>query len=238
MKNVSIKLFIIFTIFHMMFAHANCVEPKSVPQYGYGKLFYGGKPHTQPKIYPLQESLVYNSGSSQVAEEDNSPYGKNVSVFISEKLVLPNVVIDVKINNDSDALIAMPKKNIPNNEGLAGENFLINSDCIRLDYLGPLVNFGSHYNYPDDYISINPGSSYTTRIYLNEYYHFLPGEHHYNVEMLKIPILVKKGIGWERVVIRSNKISLKVDGLLLSTRIKSSYCSKQKCNASDVRWVD
>ena len=238
MRNIFKCFFMLFIFFHITFLNAGCIEPKSVPQYGYGKFFYGKKQHAQQMIYLLSESLEYNSGISHMEQEYTGHNASNVSVFISAKLIAKHVIISVKVNNDSDKIIAIPKKNIPNNEGLAGPNFLISSECIRLDYLGPLVSFGGNYTYPDDYISIKPGASYMEEVYLDEYYSFIPGRHYYNIKMPEVPILVKQRNQWSEFIVRSNGILLKIDSLLLNEKIKASYCANKKCNADDIRWID
>jgi len=228
----------LFILFHVTFVNASCIEPKNVPQYGYGKLFYGKKQHAQQMIYLLSDALEYNSEISHMDQEYTYHNASNVTVFISAKLVPEHVIISVKVNNDSDKIIAIPKKNIPNNEGLAGPNFLITSECIRIDYLGPLVNFGGDYTYPDNYISIKPGASYMAEVYLDEYYSFIPGRHYYSIKMAEIPILVKQINQWNEFIVRANGISLKIDSLLLNKKIKASYCVNKKCNADDIRWID
>lgn len=243
MRNVSQYFFylFIFLLFHVtpVFATRNCDGSNVVPQYGFGKLYYEGELHSRESIYPLSEALEYNFKSSKAATTERLyNNAKDVSAFIGVNTIGDHVIVTFKVNNDSKTTIAIPKKNIPNNEGLAGSVFFITSECVNLDYLGPVVNFGGDYIYPEDYVSIKPGGVFIEMISLDEYYHFLPGRHYYEIEIPNIPVLFKKKATWDELITGTNKITVKVDSLFVNRKIKASYCVSRKCDWADIRWIN
>lgn len=238
MKDIIIFFLCISILLYSCWSIADCAIPKNSPQYGYGKYFYGGKVNIRPEVYALNNDIVYNAAESYMNEpdEDMPNFADNVSVFMTAKLDDNHVIANVIINNDSDTTIYIPKKNIPNNGGIAGPNFKIHSECIYLDYLGPLVNFGGHYTHSSDYVTIGSGGSFSERIFLDQYFHFLPGRHNYIIEIPFIPISFKNKRKWIEVRSKSNQVNIRVDSLFLNKKIRATYCSGGICNNS-VRWI-
>lgn len=182
-------------------------------KYGYGKLFYNGVVHPDEAIYPLRMQHTYNAPDPI---NDNRIYKENplqshaLKTFIKAKALEDNVEINVSVENKSDKTIVIPKKNTAVEGRLSNPIFSITSGCIYLDYVGGLVNFGSVYQYPDDYVTIEPGHKYETIVKLVNYYHFLPGVHAYEILIPEIPFSFKDDIGNGELFVESNKIHLTI----------------------------
>lgn len=180
-------------------------------QYGYGKLFYNGVAHTNEAIYPLRMQQAYNApdpiNDNRIYKE-NSLQSHALKIVIKAEELEGN--INVSVENKSDKSIVIPKKNTAVEGRLSNPIFSITSGCIYLDYVGELVNFGSVYQYPDDYVTIESDHKYETIVKLGRYYHFLPSVHAYEIFIPETPFYFKDKIGSDELFVESNKIHITI----------------------------
>ena len=151
----------------------------------------------------MKDNIISQEYSSQI---------RPLEIIINASQLNNDVKVYVSAKNNSKETIIIPKKNIPFNGALSNPIFSIISECIRLDYVGQIVNFGSVYQYPEDYVTIEPDHQYHASINLGRYYHFLPGVHTYAVFIPMVPFLFKKSIKDDESSVRSNTIHLTVKG--------------------------
>ncbi|EOV9018260.1 hypothetical protein ACN6UQ_003426 [Cronobacter muytjensii] len=184
---------------------------------------------------------VHSLYGTDQAEEDCAYYysdTKNEVEKIKRK-VLFNISIN-KVSNDLYALAHIINKSevslyvwkgdfFPLKKQLSGDFFNLISEKVRMDYLGAKVNFGAAPDSYSDFIEIVPGGEIKERIKLNEYYHFLPGQHSYNVGTISIPFIRKLRTGEEYATpenafwVRSNRIIITVDGNDIKDTIAQFY---------------
>ncbi|MFW0764837.1 hypothetical protein ACN0IV_03210 [Trabulsiella odontotermitis] len=226
MKSSIKHILLLLRIFFSSYTFLQISICKEEPLYGYGKKFYNNTAHDIEKIYPLESELKYNSNSSSLYD-DESQKSENafVQITIDGNISDNHVIVNISLPNHTDNLLIVPKKNLSFQGRIANPVFSILSECIRLDYLGPYVNFGMEYVYPDDFIIIEPDKTFNDSIYLDEYYHFLPGEHQYEIHMVNIPVSFNPDNATEEndISINSNRIVLKIDGNKIARNIKTGY---------------
>lgn len=207
--NIKYRLFI-FLIFisHFTFAMTGETICKNSPKYGYGKLYYYNSIHTKENLYLLSFENKYGG-----VEKDTKKNTNNISAFIKITIggVILNghVVIDTIVNNKTASEIIIPKKNFVFEEKLSNPIFNITSGCVLFDYTGQIVNYGSKYNYPDDFIVIKKYGSYHSRVFLDNYYKFLPGINEYKIIIPEIPFSFKDKRE-EEFIASSNEILIRV----------------------------
>ncbi|KNC93004.1 hypothetical protein GM30_14560 [Trabulsiella odontotermitis] len=192
------------------------------PQYGYGKRFYDNVAHDVEKIYPLKSELKYNSNPDNEIKKDKINI---IQASITGNVADSHVMVTISLVNNTKSPLAISKKLFPYKGKIADQIFSIQTECIRLDYLGPYVNFGMEYTYPDDFIIIKPGAMFNDTVFLDEYYHFLPGEHQYQIRMLDTPATFKsKSTHKEKeIIINSTPIFITVNSEKINKNIKSGY---------------
>lgn len=185
------------------------------PQYGYGKLFYNGVTHTIEDVYPLRLQHKYNATKSIKNNNTSKEYSSQplpIEVVINGRQLDSEVKVVISVENKSKKIVVIPKKNIAFNGALSNPIFSIVSECIRLDYIGQIVNFGSTYQYPDDYVVIKPSHKYVVEVVLGDYYHFLPGVYTYEIFIPEIPFSIEEDIEGNEQLARSNILYLTVKG--------------------------
>jgi len=145
-----------------------------------------------PEIYYLLDSYEYIAEDTlardigpkyYIDQDENKKLQSEIgfSSVLSVKVEGKYVVAVVNFLNRSDESLYIYKKDIPSTRGkLCGEHFLITTDNIKLDYLGGWCDYGEKL-LDQDWIEIPAKHYYFYKIFLGDYYAFLPGEHYYNI---------------------------------------------------------
>lgn len=230
--------FIIYSACNSIIATATIVDCTNSKQYNYGKRFFNGQIHDLEEIYSLNNIFKPSQKNNTVINNTLTVKNNKPEVFIESKQLQNHIVILVSIKNTSDEQIIIPKKNISKNGWLSGPIFSISSDCINLDYLGPLVNFGSTYTYPEDYVVIEPNQIFNDSIKIDEYYHFIPGSYRYLITIPNIYFSSSINSPLTNHLTKSNTISLKIDNLDLNKNIQSDYCPEDGCSKNNSRLIN
>lgn len=246
MKKTIFLLRLIF-LFFISHNHANAIIEKidcvNEQEYRYGKLFHDGHQYDTESIYlsknSFEEIKKINNHDTSINNQAFTDNYKNPKVNINGEVSENHVIVFISLTNTSKKKMVIPKKNMSSDGWLAGSIFSIKYKCVSLDYLGPLVNFGSIYTYPDDYIIIAPGETFHDRVFLDEYYHFIPGKLDYEIEVLAIPFSFSPELTRNKTTtLKSNLIKLNINSIYLNKKIRGNYCSGDKCNAKEIRWVN
>ncbi|EKM0666825.1 hypothetical protein RBA25_004355 [Cronobacter turicensis] len=183
--------------------------------------------HSVFKVVGGGEKYAYNPNDSQ---NETIKRQEGVLFELTIKNVMNDVYAYVSIKNDGEKSIYTWKGDLYSFKNqLSGDFFNVISEKTRMDYLGIKVNFGSAPDYLEDYIEISPGAELREKIKLNGYYHFLPGQHFYDIGTVTIPFMRSPKVGKNYLtpdnffLARSNRVILSVDGDKLNDKIIDYY---------------
>lgn len=196
-----------------VYASTNVDDCNNGPQYGYGKLFYNGTTHTRKEVYPLRMQHKYDTTNPVKAkniDQQNLSHSQPLEIIINGNILDNKIIINISTKNRGKETIIIPHKNIALNGNLSNPIFSVVSECVRLDYIGQIVNFGSTYQCPDDYVTIKSGDIYNATVSLGNYYHFLPGNHTYEISIPETPFSFKDNSGHDESPVKSNTIRLTI----------------------------
>lgn len=204
--------------------------------YEYGNIFNDNNRHPWEEIFPLnlppKTEYLYAYDNSEEESEQRKLKHK-VSVDLSITRIESHINANLIIKNNSKRKLYIAKVHLPHL--MQKDFFNIIADKIILERHG---NHALDLDMPDDFLVIQPSKEFSANMNLDEFYHFLPGRHVYDIGSFDIPMhdhyvnydMDSGDFFKHEFFVRSNRVKIEIDSLKLNKTFYGESCAYRRIN--------